>query len=59
MKSRLIKTHLPVKPVICVAGVRVGIITAEVVAGFGILQNTKRFSKEAEEQMCQAKRNTN
>lgn len=40
VKGRLPKIHLPVKPVICIAGIRVGIITAEVVAGFGILQNT-------------------
>lgn len=55
MNGRSIGSHLPVKPVICVAGVRVGIITAEVVAGLGILQNTKTFSELAEKQMCRAK----
>lgn len=55
----MIKVHLPVKPVICIAGVGERIVTAEVVAGFGILQNTKKFSKSAEKQIRKAKWNTN
>lgn len=58
VNGRSIGSHLPVKPVICVAGVRVGIITAEVVAGLGILQNTKTFSDLAERQTCRAKWDT-
>lgn len=57
VKSRLIKIHLPVEPVICVAGVRVGIIAAEIIAGFGILQNTKKLSKLALKQMSGTKQN--
>lgn len=41
VKGKLPKIYLPVKPVICIAGIGVGIIAAEVVAGFGILQNTR------------------
>lgn len=46
VKGRLPKILLPVKPVICIAGIGVGIIAAEVVAGFGILQNTRNTENQ-------------
>lgn len=49
VNSRPVEAHLPVEPVICIAGVGVGIITAEIVASLGILQNTK-FSECAGKQ---------